>query len=399
MTTQDKFKAFLERTKQAAKTVEKKLPGAAAEQVAQSGEAQGKAPVAKGKKAPDVVIKETKVEVSKPGFEGERTDIMKAGEMPLEDRQLAEQLYNSAGLDPMVDAGLKDYDKRLPQEDKLINRMLGPRTTDMKAYGGAVAKRVAFAVYTLLNKQYGGKVGDLRSHILALEEQRDRAKANYDELMGRVVGILGNEYRDLRIDSNALMSKLTATLGENLEKTGIDHKALAESLADIDGLRAQIKTLDKKKEQLKEKQELKIVALKNEHSEEVGDLKSQIAARDSKISGLELDKADLADKLGQSNAGYEQLNTSHQKLEREHDKLKTASATVSQAVPYEEITKKLSEEMHAFLLKDSKVPGAVIEGVGKFINFEKYLGIAADRGAREACERAEKILGKASGTR
>ena len=381
MTTQDKFKAFLERTKRAAKTVEKKLPGVAAEQGAQTGKAQGKASVAKGKKTPDVVIKETKVEVSKPGFEGERTDIMKAGEMPLDDRQLAEQLYNSAGLDPMVDAGLKDYDKRLPQEDRLINRMLGPRTTDMKAYGGAVAKRVAFAVYTLLNKQYGGKVGDLRSHIMALEEQRDRAKANYDELMGRVVGILGSEYRDLRIDSNALMAKLTATLGDNLEKTGIDHKALAESLADIDGLRAQIKTLDKKNEQLKEKQELKI------------------AARDSKISVLELDKADLADKLGQSKAGYEQLNTSHQKLEREHDKLKTASATVSQAVPYEEITKKLSEEMHAFLLKDSKVPGAVIEGVGKFINFEKYLGIAVDRGAREACKRAEKILGKTSGTR
>jgi len=316
MTTQDKFKAFLERTKRVAKTVEKKLPGAAAEQVAQSGEAQGKAPVAKGKKVPDAVIKETQVEVSKPDFEGERTDLVKAGEMTLEDRQLAEQLYNSAGLDPMVDAGLKDYDKRLPQEDKLLNRVFGQRTTDMKAYGGAVAKRVAFAVYTLLNKQYGGKVGDLRSHIMALEEQRDRAKANYDELMGRVVGILGSEYRDLRIDSNALMGKLTATLGDNLEKTGIDHKALAESLADIDGLRAQIKTLEKKKEQLKEKHELQIAALKNEHREEIGNLKSQIAERDSKISVLELDKADLADKLGQSKAGYEQLDTSHQKLER-----------------------------------------------------------------------------------
>jgi len=398
MTTQDKFKAFLERTKQVAKAVEKKLPGAVGEQVAQSSEAQGKAPVAGGKKAPDAVIKETKVEVSKQGFEGERTDIMKAGEMSLEDRQLAEQLYNSAGLDPMVDAGLKDYDKRLPQEDKLLNRVFGQRTTDMKAYGGAVAKRVAFAVYTLLNRQYGGKVGDLRSHILALEEQRDRAKANYDELMGRVVGILGSEYRDLRIDSNALMGKLTATLGSNLEKAGIDHKALAESLADIDGLRAQIKTLDRKKEQLMEKHELQIAVLENQHSEQVGNLESQIAERDSKISLLELDKADIADKFGQSRASYEQLMTSYQKLEKEHGKLKTASATVSQAVPYEEISKNLAEEMHAFLLKDSKVPGAVIEGVGKFINFEKYLGIAADRGAREACKRAEKILGKTSGT-
>lgn len=399
MTTQDKIKTFFERTKRVAKTVGKgKLLGAATEQTAQTGEAQEKAPGAGGKRAPDAVIKETGMKEKKPGFEREKTDIMKIEEMSLEDRQLAEQLYNSAGLDPLVDAGLKDYDRRLPQEDKLINRVLGPRTSDMQAYGGAVAKRVAFAIYTLLNKQYGGKVGDLRSHIMALEEQRDRANANYDELMGRVVGILGNEYKELKIDSNVLMERLTATLGENLEKAGVDHKALAERLADIDGLRAQIKTLDKEKEQLKEKYELQIAALKNEHSEETGNLKSQIAARDSKISGLESEKTGITSKLEQSRAGYEQLTTSHQKLEREHDKLKTATASVSQVVPYEEIRKKLAAEVHAFLLKDSRIPGAVIDGVGKFIDFEKYLGIAAERGGREACKRAEEILGKTSGT-
>jgi len=380
MTTQDKIKAFFERTKRVAKIVEKgKLLGAATEQTAQTGEAQEKAPRSGGKRAADAVIKETKTKEKKPGFERKKTDIMKVEEMSLEDRQLAEQLYNSAGLDPLVDAGLKDYDRRLPQEDKLINRVLGPRTSDMQAYGGAVAKRVAFEIYTLLNTQDGGKVGDLRSHIMALEEQRDRANANYAELMGRVVGILGNEYKELRIDSNTLMERLTATLGENLEKAGVDHKALAERLADIDGLRAQIKTLDKEKEQLKEKYEL------------------QIAARDSKISGLESEKTGITSKLEQSRVDYEQLTTLHQKLEREYDKLKTASASVSQAIPYEEIRKKLAEEVHAFLLKDSRIPGAVIDGVGKFIDFEKYLGIAVERGGREACKRAEEILGKTSG--
>ncbi|GAI51832.1 unnamed protein product, partial [marine sediment metagenome] len=196
-------------------------------------------------------------------------DIIKIEEMSLEESQLAEQLYNSAGLDPVVDAGLKDYNKRLQKEDKLISKVLGPRGSDIRGYGEAVARRVAFAIYTLLNKQYGGKVGDLRSYIMTLEDDRDRANVKYDELMGRVVGILGEEYKELRTDSNVFMEKLTTVLGEDLKESKIDQKALAERLADIDGLRSQVKTLEKEKEQLKEKHE------------------SQIAGLDSRIKGLD----------------------------------------------------------------------------------------------------------------
>jgi len=35
----------------------------------------------------------------------------------------------------------------------------------------------------------------------------------------------------------------------------------------------------------------------------------------------------------------------------------------------------------------------VIDGVGKFIDFRKYLGLAVERGVKEVCERIEKILG------
>ncbi|GAI49260.1 unnamed protein product [marine sediment metagenome] len=82
----------------------------------------------------------------------EEKQLIKIEEMSLEETQLAEQLYNSAGLDPVVDAGLKDYDKRLQQENKLISKVLGPRGSDIRGYGEAVARRVAFAVYALLNK-------------------------------------------------------------------------------------------------------------------------------------------------------------------------------------------------------------------------------------------------------
>jgi len=304
--------------------------------------------------------------------------LIRIEEMSLEETQLAEQLYNSAGLDPVVDAGLKDYGKRLQQEDKLISKVLGPRGSDIRGYGEAVAKRVSFAIYTLLNRQYGGKVGDLRSYIMTLQEERDGANARYDELLGRVVGILGEEYKELRTDSKAFMERLTAVLGEDIKESRIDHKALAERLADIDGLRSQIKTLEGEKERLKESYESQIAVLKNERTEEVGNLRSQIAALDSEIKGLESEKATLTSDLAQ--------------LRGDHNQLKTAITTLAGAIAHEEIGEKLGEELYAFLLKDSKVPGMVIDGVGKFINFKKYLALAAVEGAEEATKQAEEML-------
>ena len=383
-------------------------------------------------------------------LEEKTTSIIKIEEMSLEEAQLSEQLYNSAGLDPVVDAGLKDYDKRLQQENKLINKVLGPRGSDIRGYGESVAKRVAFAVYALLNKQYGGKVGDLRSYIMSLEDERNRANTKYDELMGRVIGILGDEYKELRTDSKVFMEKLTTTLGEDLKDSKIDQEALAARLADIDGLRLQIRTLDKEKEQLKERHESQITELKNEHKEEarnlkshvdtlvkekeqlkerhesqitelknehkeearnlksqidtlnkekeqlkethksqittlknehnqeVGNLKSQIAKLDSKIKGLESVKITLTSDLAQLRGDYNQL--------------KTAIVTLAGAIPYEEIGKKLGEELYSFILEDSKVPDMVIDGVGKFIDFRKYLGMAAGKGAEEASKYAEQTL-------
>ena len=110
------------------------------------------------------------MEEKTPDFEEETTSLIKIEDMTLDETQLAEQLYSSGGLDSIVDAGLKDYDKHIQKENKLISKVFGPTGTDIKGYGESVAKRVAFAVYSLLNKQYGGKVGDLRSYIMSLED-------------------------------------------------------------------------------------------------------------------------------------------------------------------------------------------------------------------------------------
>lgn len=304
--------------------------------------------------------------------------VIKIEDMSLEQTQLAEQLYNSAGLDPVVDAGLKDYEKRLQREDKLITKVLGPRGSDIRGYGEAVAKRVAFAIYSLLNKQYGGKVGDLRSYIMALEDERNRANARYDELMGRVVGILGEEYKELRTDSKAFMEKLTTILGKDIKESRINYKELAERLADIDGLRAQIRILEQEKERLRETYESQVTTLKNEHNDEVQNLRAQIAELNSRMEGLASEKATLASELAQ--------------LREDYNRLKTAVTALATAIPHEEIGKSLGVELYSFLLKDSKVPHMVIDGVGRFIDFRKYLGLAAAKGAEEATKQAEQTL-------
>jgi DNA repair exonuclease SbcCD ATPase subunit len=308
----------------------------------------------------------------------EETHLVQVEEMSLEEAQLSEQLYNSAGLDPVVEAGLKDYDKRIQQENKLLSKVLGVRGSDIRGYGEAVARRVAFATYALLNKQYGGKVGDLRSYIMSLEDERNRANTRYDDLMGRVVGMLGDEYKDLRTDSQMFMERFAAILGEDLKESKIDHKALAEKLADIDGLRAQIVNLGKEKEQQKESYESRLEELTNEYDKEIENLKSQIAELDSRIEGLESEKATLTGDLEQ--------------LREDYSRLKTAITTLTEAIPHEEIGEKLGEELHGFILKDSKVPDMVIEGVGKFIDLRKYLGMAAKQGAELAGKHAEQTL-------
>jgi len=286
----------------------------------------------------------------------EETQLAKIDEMNLDDTQLAEQLYNSAGLNPVVEAGLKDYGKRLQTEDKVITKVFGPRGSDIRGYGEAVAKRVAIAVYALLNKQYGGQMGDLRSYILALEDERNQANIRYDELMGRVVGILGDEYRELRTDSNAYMERLTTVLGDDIKQSKIDQAALAERLADIDGLRTQVGTLTQEKERLEER----------------------IAELDSRIAGLESEKMTLAGELAH--------------LNEVHNGLNTAVDTLVATIPHKEIGEALGEELYAYVLKDSRVPRTVIAGVGRFIDFRKYLRLAAARGAEEATRQSEQTL-------
>jgi hypothetical protein len=354
------------------------------------------------------------MEEERSDVEESTTSIVSIDKMSLDETQIAEQLYNSAGLDPVVNAGLKDYDERLQLENRLMNKVLGTRGSDIRAYGESVAKRVALAIYTQLNRQYGGKVGDLRSHIMDLEEERDRANIKYDELMGRVVGILGDEYKELRTDSKAFVEKLTTVLGEDLKDSRLDQREFTERLADIDDLRSQIAALDREKEHLRQGYESQLLAQENKHKEEMEELRSQIAELNREKGQLrEEHESDAAarkkehDKevrslrsqiarLGSTTEGLESdkatLTSDLTQLREVYTQFKMASESLDKAIPYEEMRVRLGEELHGFILQDSKVPDAVIEGVGKFIDLKKYLAMAVERGAREAQKHTEEIL-------
>ena len=438
------------------------------------------------KKTPDFEEETSDFKETTTSIEEETTSIVKIEEMSLDEIQLAEQLYYSAGLDPIVDAGINDYAKKVQTEDKLINKVFGIRESDIRGYGESVARRVAFAVYGLLNKQYGGKVGDLRSYVMSLEDDRDRANLRYDELMGRVIGILGDEYKELRTDSKEFIEKLTKTLGDDLKDAKIDQKALAESLADIDGLRSQINELNKEKEHTKDKHDAKITELKSDHKAEIKSLKLQIdtlikekdheknkyeakidtlnkeiieekekhearltelkndhkeqtrnfqsqidiinkemiqqtgkyesqigelkSNHKDEINNLKSQIADLKKEKEQENERYEAqiaeldliikgleadkntLSNDLEQLKKDYDELRTAISKLAKDMPEEGMGQKFGDELYKFVLKDSKIPSAVLMGVGQFIDFRKYLGLAVENGAKEVRTNIETIL-------
>jgi len=306
------------------------------------------------------------------------SELVKTGEMSLEEKQMLQQIYAGAGLEPVVDAGIKDYDEKLQKENKLLNKVLGTRGSDIKGYGESVAKRVAYAVYQMLNKQYGGKVGDLRAHIMALQDERDKARDKYDDLMGRVVGVLGEEYRELRTDSRVFMEKLTATLGEDLKESKIDQKALAETLADIDGLRQRITSLEMEKAALIEKHESQVKQLNDRYDTDTERLNTRVAELEAEINSLKQENELVTGQLDRQKENYARLKNSIESLQ--------------ETIISEDISQQLSEEMHEYLMKDSKVPHMVLEGVGKFIDFKKYLKTAAKRGADEAVAQSQASL-------
>jgi len=265
--------------------------------------------------------------------------------MSLEQKQLADGLYHQLGLDPVVDKVLREYSELLSGMDKATDKVFGPY--DIKGRADAVAKVSALVTYAAVKEQHDRKVGNLQSQMAVVAKERDKERNNYDKLVGKVAEVVGGDYEALKANYNEIVDKLT----------------------DVEHLKSQVSNLNKEKAELTERYE-------------------------SKIEDLESEKRTLAGELEQLKEKHSELESTYETLIGDYNQLKTAATTLADAIPYEEIKKKSGDELFAFLLKDSKVPDAVIGGVGKFIDFRKYLGIAAERGAKEAFSRVEEILGE-----
>jgi len=281
------------------------------------------------------------------GNNEERRQLMKIQEVSLEkvsleQKQRAERLYYQLGLDPVVDKVLKEYPQSLSGMDRATDKVFGPY--DIKGRADAVAKVSALMTYVALSEQYNREVGNLESQMVVVAKERDKERNSYDKLVEKVAEVVGGDYEALKVNYNEIV----------------------ERLADVEHLRSQVSNLNKEKAELTERYESQIAKLKDE--------------------------------LEQLKEKHSELEAAHETLTRNYDQLKTAITTLADEIPYEEIKKKSGKELYTFLLKDSKVPDAVIDGVGKFIDFKKYLGLAAERGAKEASKHAEEILGKTAGT-
>ncbi|HEQ72234.1 MAG TPA: hypothetical protein ENN69_07080 [Spirochaetia bacterium] len=137
-----------------------------------------------------------------------------------------------------------------------------------------------------------------------------------------------------------------------------------------------------KQEQRDTVKELKAEAKEqnNARMEEIKNLNKRITELETMLKAVEKDNASLSSEL--------------KELKTNHTILRKAISELTASVPAEEIGEGIGDTMFTYVLEDSKVPDAVIKGVGQFIDFRKYLKMAASQGAGNAVEKSREVLGK-----
>jgi hypothetical protein len=313
--------------------------------------------------------------------------------MDLQQQRMAERLYSQLGLDPVVDKVLKEYQSNLRGMDRATDRVFGP--FDIKGRAESAAKVAALMTYSALHQQYSKELGAMQEQIGDVECQRDRERANYDSLVQKVADVVGGDYEELKSNYEGVVDKLSSvehlrvqTIVLNQEKTDL-----------VQRYESQMTELQKEKAETSGRYEDQLAALREEFRKSADDLRAQIADRGERVSVLEREKAvviaereGLAGQLDELRTAHADLESCHASLGVDHTKLRAAAAGIERSVDCAEIRKRMGPEMHDFVLQDSKVPDAVIDGVGKFIDIKKYLAHAVECGAREGAKKAAEVL-------
>lgn len=382
----------------------------------------------------------------------ENTQIVKVEEislstMDLQQQRMAERLYSQLGLDPVVKKVLKEYKSNLHGMDRATDTVFGP--FDIKGRAEAAAKVSALMTYTALHQQYSKEMDQMQTQISDVESERDRERANYDSLVQKVADVVGGDFDEMKSSYDEVVRRLSEV--DHL-KSQIDllNREKAEMVQRYDGQLAlsqqekaefaqraeaqvaaaqqekadlvrwhegqlataqqekaeaaqryevQLADAQKEKAETVSRYEEELAALREEFQKAANDLRAQINDRGERISLLEREKAgllgereSLITQLDELRKAHADLESRHASLSSNHAKLRAAAAGIEGSVDYAEIRKRMAPEMHDFVLKDSKVPDAVIDGVGKFIDIKKYLGHAAEAGAREGAKKAAEVL-------
>lgn len=203
---------------------------------------------------------------------------------------------------------------------------------DVKGRADAVAKVTALVTYAAMSEHFSKKVGEMNGEITKLSEERDHVRSNYEGLVEKVADVVGGDYQELKSNYQVLIDRLN-----------------------------QVESLNKQVgEQKKER-----AILKKDHESEVKKLKW----------------------------ANETLSLENSAI---WETIKQLKESLPERVGCKEMSEQMVVELNEFLLKDSKVPKMVMEGVGKFIDFKKYLGLAVEKGAKEAVSRVIGLLDKLS---
>jgi len=364
----------------------------------------------------------------------ENTQIVKVEDlslstMDLSQQRMAARLYSQLGLDPVVGKVLKEFKANLHGMDRATDTVFGPY--DIKGRAEAAAKVAALATYSALHQQYTQDLGQVQQQISEAESQRDREKANYDALVQKVADVVGGDFDQLKSSYDEVVRKLgeiellrsqieslSREKAELMQRHDAQVAQLQQDKAELnrlhEGQRAamqrekdevvnryevQIGDLQKDKADTISRYEEELAKLREEFRKAADDLRAEIADRGERITVLEKEKATVIGERESLATQLEELRMAHADLESRnvalgvnHAKLRAAAAGIEGSLDYAEIRKRMGPEMHEFVLKDSKVPDSVIDGVGKFIDIKKYLAHSVEAGAREAAKKAAEVL-------
>ncbi len=327
--------------------------------------------------------------------------------MDMQQKRMAERLYSQLGLDPVVERVLREYQTNLKGMDRATDRFFGPY--DVKGRAESVAKVASLMTYTALHQQYTQEIEGMQQQVDEVAGQRDKERSNYDSLVMKVADIVGGDYDELKSDYEEVVQRLSdvehlkaQTSVLNKEKAELTQRyetqlteAQKEKAELTQRYEAQLAEAQKEKSDAVERYEGQLTALRDEHKAAADDLRSQLSERGARIMTLEGEKADLTAERDGLQGQVAELKKVQADLESqlatlmaEHETLKSAAAGLESDVDFAELRTRKGAEMQEFMLSDSKVPHAVMDGVGKFIDFKKYFGHAAESGARDAVKQA-----------